>query len=141
VSSVAPVRTTSSIQPPQEVVEELEAGVVQVESRVEVYEADGKRLWLADRLNDPDFARMTDGSVSVSSSSDERRTLDITLDNRDGLLRPNSNNGFWYDKIIKVYRGIRYQGRATTPRVALIEAPSQAAANEMRRIFSSFGFT
>jgi hypothetical protein len=51
---------------------------------------------------------LTGGSINLSYGRDERRTLDCTLDNQDGLLRPNPHGGFWYDKVIKAYKGFRY---------------------------------
>jgi hypothetical protein len=50
-----------------------------------------------------------EGTVSVDMTRDERRTLDLTLDNFDRSLSPTPN-GFWYDKIIRVRRGISFEG-------------------------------
>lgn len=69
--------------------------------RVEIYESDGVTLW-----NDED--RLIDGSVSVDASRDERRSFDLQLDNSDfGLV--HSPDALWYDKIFKIYSGIRYR--------------------------------
>lgn len=74
------------------------APVTQVTSRAAIYEADGETLWMPS----PGF---TQGSVSVDFNRDERRTLEITLENVDGGLRHPSL--FDYDKVIKVWRGVR----------------------------------
>lgn len=72
-----------------------------VTRRVEIYEADAQTLW----AKIDSTSRLTGGSISVDGTRDERRSLDLTLDNMDGLLKPDPN-GFWYDKILKVYRGV-----------------------------------
>lgn len=71
--------------------------------RIEIYEFDNKTLWNAGKIQ-----RIIDGTVNVDYSRDERRTLDLTLDNSDGALRHDPYNGFWYDKIVHIYRGIKY---------------------------------
>lgn len=69
--------------------------------RVDIYQSDAKTPWLLD-------AGITDGSVSVDYSRDERRSVDLTFDNIDGAVS-YSPTGFWYDKILKVYRGCEYR--------------------------------
>ena len=71
--------------------------------RIEIYEYDNETLWNAGGV-----PRIIDGNISVDYSRDERRTLDLVLDNSDGALRHDPFDGFWYDKIIRLYRGIRY---------------------------------
>lgn len=131
---------TTPQPPPAEVVAAIESGVVRVTRRVAVFESDGETLWNPDPTDDPEFARLVDGNVSVDYSSAERRKLDLVLDNRDQLLRPNPNGGFWYDKIIKVYRGVEYNGSTVAPRAAIIESPSHTEAMQLRAQVSSFGF-
>lgn len=75
----------------------VESGT-QVTRRVDVYEADGVTLWA-------DSRGVIDGSVSVDQNRDERRTITCTLENLDGVLDHDPEN-FWYDKILKVYRGV-----------------------------------
>lgn len=65
--------------------------------RVDILEADGVTMWQAD-------VPFVDGSVNVSMSASERRTFDLTLYNDGGAL-DSYPGGFWYDKIVKVYRG------------------------------------
>jgi hypothetical protein len=55
-----------------------------------------------------DEQRLIDGSVTVDSTRDERRSFDLTLDNSDfGIV--HAPTGLWYDKIFKIYSGIRYR--------------------------------
>lgn len=102
-------------KPGSAVKEVIDRGIGTVVRDVEIYESDGKTLW-APGLGD----RLVDGSVSVAYGDNERRTLDITLDNTDNLLRSNPN-GFWYDKVIKVFRGVTYNPSHVTPKAAIIE--------------------
>lgn len=69
--------------------------------RVDIYMSDGLTEWLHD-------VSVTDGSVSLDYGRDERRSLDLTFDNIDGKVS-YSPTGFWYDKIIKCFRGVEYQ--------------------------------
>lgn len=68
----------------------------------DVYESDGVTLYLADVL-------LTDGSVTVDSTRDERRMFDVTFGNADGRLVHGAGS-FWYDKILKFYRGVQWNG-------------------------------
>jgi hypothetical protein len=81
------------------------APVTTVTRRVEFYEADGVTPW---GDSEEASSSLKDGSVSVDSTRDERRSLDMTLDNSSGAFVRDPNNGFWYDKVVKVYRGIQY---------------------------------
>jgi hypothetical protein len=72
----------------------------QIYRRVDIYESDGVTLW---KGNVP----ILDGSVSFDMNRDERRTFDLTIDDEFGEYRSNANNGFWYDKVIKIYRGVQ----------------------------------
>jgi hypothetical protein len=76
----------------------IEAPVTRVTSHVDIYEQDGTTAWLLEAPN-------VGAIVSVDSSRTERRTLDLTLNNafREFDIYPKS---FWYDKIIKPYRGL-----------------------------------
>lgn len=92
----------------------INRGLGRVTRRIEIYEADASTLWMGD--ND----RLIDGSVPVTYGDNERRALDLTLRNDDNLLHP-SPHGFWYDKVIKVYRGVSYQPFLAHPAACLIE--------------------
>jgi hypothetical protein len=121
------------------VIEAFEAGVVRHTRRVAIFESDGTTPWNP-TTNESDYARLISGSVTVDYNSAERRTLDLVLDNRDMMLRPNPDNGFWYDKIIKVYRGIQFESKAIAPRTAIIEQPNDAAGLFLRTTLSGNGF-
>ena len=75
---------------------------IHVVRRMEILESDGATVWRDDL-----GSRMIEGSISVDSSRDERRVFDAKLDNRDGALR-HAPGGFWYDKILRFFRGIRF---------------------------------
>jgi hypothetical protein len=66
--------------------------------RVDIYNADGT-IWFQD-------APVMDGNVTVDMNRSERRMADFTFDNLDNTFRSDPA-GFWYDKIIKVYRGVQ----------------------------------
>lgn len=75
----------------------------QVFRRVDIHNADGS-IWKSD-------VPIIDGSVSVDMTRDERRSFSLTIDNEESEFRSDPA-GFWYDKIIKVYRGAK-SGEAT----------------------------
>lgn len=85
--------------PSDEVIEAIHGSVTHVVSRVDIYEADGDTLWLAN-------APVLTGRISLSNSRDERRTASFTFANVDGVLSSDPD-GFWYDKVIKPYRGTK----------------------------------
>lgn len=67
--------------------------------RVDIYEADNTTL----------FARgvgLVSGSITIDLTSTERRTTDLVLSNHDGRLNVGRDQGFWYDKVVKVVMGI-----------------------------------
>ncbi|MGE0342551.1 MAG: hypothetical protein AB7O86_05745 [Porticoccaceae bacterium] len=70
-----------------------------VTRRCDIYENDGVTIWMAD-------APILDGSVGVDMNRDERRSFELTLHNEDGDFASDPD-GFWYDKVIKLYRGVR----------------------------------
>src|SRR6478609_10478161 len=85
----------------RDVIEAIMSGVTRITRRVEIFESDGVTPFAADN------PRLIGGTVGVDSSRDIRRNLDCVLDNSDDEL-VHDPEGFWYDKIIKVYRGILY---------------------------------
>ena len=87
------------IAPSAEVIQRVQAGFVEIYSRVDIYEADTTTLWYAD-------APVIEGSVSVDQARDERRTASLVIANETGLFKSRPG-GFWYDKVFKLYRGIR----------------------------------
>jgi hypothetical protein len=103
----------------------------QITRRIEIYEADGITLWAG---IDNDTPRLvTGGAVSVDGTRDERRSLDLTLDNLDSALRPTPG-GFWYDKILKVYRGITIPTESYEVQVGEFMIDRITAANFPRTI-------
>lgn len=74
---------------------------------IEIYEGDGSTPFTVG--GEAVSPGLVEGSVSVSYGRDERRTCDLTLDNRDGELA-HYPGGFWYDKVVKVFRGVDYDG-------------------------------
>ena len=97
------------ILPPDEVINQIHASVTKITSRVDIYEADGVTLWLQD-------APVITGSVSISGVRDERRTCSLTFANTNGVLSSDPE-GFWYDKILKLYRGVAYIDENNLPAV------------------------
>lgn len=131
-----------SSTPSTAVIHAVESGTSTITRRVEIYESDGVTLWNPDPDNDPDFARLVDGSVSVDYTRDERRTLDLTLSNPDNLLRPDANGGLWYDKIIKVFRGVTYPVDQLPPSIAIVEhIDAGAVVYQFRSFLNLLGFT
>lgn len=88
--------------PPQEVVDAVLGKITKVTRRVDIFEMNGTSLYVGE-------VAFTEGSVSCDLSSTEaRRTLSLTLSDDDPRLRPGVGS-FWYDKIIKPFRGIEYK--------------------------------
>lgn len=86
--------------PPALALDALLSGETDIFRRVDIFEEDGETPFLLD-------AGYTDGSVTVDASREERRMLDLTLGNPDGAIR-HSEQGLWYDKVVKAYRGCHY---------------------------------
>ena len=68
-----------------------------ISRRVEVLNSDGTYF-----SND---APILGGQVTISNSRSERRTFQLDIDNGDGAF-DHYPGGFWYDKIIRIYRGV-----------------------------------
>lgn len=92
-------RTYVDGPPPDEIVAAALGPYTRITRHVDIYESDGVTPFMLE-------APFTDGSVNVDSTRNERRTLSLKLYNDDGALTIYPD-GFWYDKIIKVYRGVR----------------------------------
>lgn len=86
--------------PSEEALAEILGPQTRVARAVDVYESDGTTLWQAS-------IPVVDGSVNVDSERDEWRSFDLTINNESGDFASNPD-GFWYDKIIKPYRGVRF---------------------------------
>jgi hypothetical protein len=84
--------------PSLEVVNEFEADVITLASWVDIYESDNVTPW-------KERVAITEGSVSVDMTRSERRNLDVTILDLDDEIGYGPG-AFWYDKVIKPYRGI-----------------------------------
>lgn len=100
--------------PPPEVLSEFLGATTRHTRRIEIYEQDGTTRWEGDNVS-----RLKDGSVSVDYDRDERRAIDLTLTNGDGGLI-TAPGEFWYDKVIKVYRGVNVNQKLRPPKVLII---------------------
>lgn len=108
--------------PPSEVIDAIHGSVTSVTRRIAVFEADAETpYWPLDGDLSGD---MKDGSISVDTTRDERRSLDLTLDNSSGRYKRDPDGGFWYDKIIKVFRGIEYMASERYEDLILRSGPS-----------------
>lgn len=90
----------AGVTPPDEVISAFLSSSTRHTRRVEIYEQDGVTRWVKDTV-----ARLKGGGVTVDYSRSERRALDLTLANDDGVLITEAGE-FWYDKVIKVFRGV-----------------------------------
>jgi hypothetical protein len=94
--------------PPAEVIDALIAGVVRIKRRAELYESDGETPFDINRWD----ARLTGGTITVDRDRNERRMCDLNFENNDNSLDIDAVQGFWYDKIIKTFWGIRYNNES-----------------------------
>jgi hypothetical protein len=90
--------------PPDAVVAAIHGSVTAVTRRVDIFQSDRVTPWLTN-------VGIIEGGVDIDQSRGERRVCDLKLDNTDGSLTPHPD-GLWYDKVIKVYRGITAPGLA-----------------------------
>lgn len=127
-------------QPPQEVIDAIEGGYSDVTRRVEFYESDRDTRWMPSGL-ELDEDRLVSGNVSIDYTRDERRALDLVVSNSDNRLRPDPNGGLWYDKAIKVFRGVKYAGTFSLPRICIVEAETIEDAYAFKQILGSIGYT
>lgn len=121
--------------PPTEALNEFLGATTRHVRRIEIYEADGKTRWIKDNVG-----RLKDGSVTVDYSRDERRALDLTLSNDDGVLI-NAPGEFWYDKIIKVYRGVQVNQAKRLPKILIAsDSTTTPWGPSLRAAFAAIGF-
>ena len=121
--------------PPQQVIDAFTSAVPRHTRRVEIYEADGETRWTKDTVS-----RLKDGSVNVKYDQDERRSIDLTLSNSDRVL-VNAPGEFWYDKIIKVFRGVKVFEKSTLPSIMILTADvASEEVAELRRAIRQLGF-
>lgn len=89
--------------PPQEAIDAILGATTDVTSRVEIFEEDGITPWK------PGYEpELIDGTIDVSMDRTDRRNFSAVFGNEDGEL-DNFPGGFWYDKVFKFYRGVRWE--------------------------------
>ncbi len=122
--------------PPPEALREFLGATTRHIRRIEIYEQDGITRWGKDTVT-----RLKSGSVSVDYDRDERRSLDLVLSNDDEVL-VNAPGEMWYDKIIKVFRGVQVNQSEQQPRILVItdNAGSEAQAPAFRTALLSLGY-
>lgn len=121
----------------EDVIAAIYAGVTTVIRRVEIYKYDGVTLW-----DDGTRSRVVDGGVAISASSDSRRVLDLTFVNDDNsIVYDPEGNGLWYDKIIKVYRGVQYKNTRVTPKIAILVDGSTVTKSPAEQYLTQAGLT
>jgi len=122
--------------PPPLVLDQFLGATTRHVRRVEIYESDGVTRWEKDTV-----ARLRDGSVSVDYGRDERRTVELTLGNADRVL-VNKPGEFWYDKIIKVFRGVNVYAGKILPKIVVVAdgAENYSAAVAFRDAMISLGY-
>lgn len=86
------------VLPPQNTIDAIHASTTKIIRRVDIYQRDNVTLW---KGNVP----IVTGAVSIDQTRAERRTLELTIGNTSKEFSPQIG-GLWYDKVIKVYRGI-----------------------------------
>jgi len=126
--------------PTQEVIDAIEGGWAKITRRVAFFENDRETPWYPEGTADGAAPRLVSGSVTIDSTRDERRAIDVVLDNSDNLLRPNPEGGFWYDKSMKVYRGIKYSTRYLAPKICIIEAGDLDNAYAFKQTLGRIGY-
>jgi hypothetical protein len=95
-TSASPQFTIASGPPSDEWIAAFESNRVRIAVRVDLYEQDDLTPHVLD-------VGIESGSVSVDMTRSERRNLDLTIKDDRLLYGPGD---FWYDKVIRVYRGI-----------------------------------
>lgn len=94
--------------PPVEVLASILGPQTTATRHVDIYESDGETPFF---MNAP----LVDGVVNIDQGSSERRSLDLTLDNSE-MVFEHAPGGFWYDKILRPYRGaIAYNPTTAEP--------------------------
>ena len=117
--------------PPQSVQDAFLAPVSEITRRIEIYEQDGQTPWRPDLWDE----LLVAGTISADNSSDERRTLDLTLANPDSAIDPTIGK-LWYDKVIKPFYGVKLSRDVSKTKVAIIEAASPADATAFIQMIS-----
>lgn len=122
--------------PPPSVIREFLGSTTRHVRRIEIYEADGVTRWAKDTVR-----RLKGGSVTVDYSREERRALDLTLSNTDGVL-VNAPGELWYDKIIKVFRGVEVREPFRLPKILILSdyTAELSVATKLKMTLLELGF-
>ena len=106
--------------------------------RIEIFEADGVTPWAPAVGQD----LLVDGTVTVDYNRAERRALDLTLANTDDGILQSAPGQFWYDKIIKVFRGVRINERLRVPKILIFNdmTDSTSIATAFRKMLVELGY-
>lgn len=116
-----------------DVVAAILAGSSRITRRLEICESDGITIWMPSS----ETPRMIDGTVTVDYSRPERRAVDLTLDNSDGVL-VHKPDAFWYDKVLKVFRGVEFPNLRRQPSILIIDENGSFLA--VAPLFRTLGF-
>lgn len=123
--------------PPQVVQNAFLAPTSHIVRRCEIYENDGNVPWRPELWN-----RLIEGTITADYSRDERRSVDVKLDNYDGELEHSPTN-LWYDKVLKVFYGITVNEQPRMPSILIMEEfgvpPGQSV--HLKRALNSKGLT
>jgi hypothetical protein len=135
-----------TVLPPQGAIDKILAATTRLIRRIEIYEHDGVTPF-AGGAHD---WRLMGGQVTVDYNRDERRALELQLDNTDGGLS-NSPGSIWYDKVIKVFHGVEISDpdvpvntTVYIPKVLIIENIFTGGTDQealFRTILNSAGYT
>lgn len=123
--------------PPTVVEQAILGATSRVTRRAEIYESDGVTLWTGAGTE----SRLIEGQVTIDYSRDERRAVELTLDNADLALVHDPDGGFWYDKVIKVYRGVEVNEPWRPPSIVIIEDAGENRGQTLKNILAQIGYT
>lgn len=87
--------------PPAFIERAAEASVTNFTRRVSIFEADNTTMWQGA------VPFLASGEVTIDMSTKTRRSCGLDLYNFNGNIDIDRNNGLWYDKVFRVYMGIK----------------------------------
>lgn len=128
--------SASANYPPPEAIARFLAPTTRHTRRIELYEQDAVTRWSRDTT-----LRLKSGGVTIDGDRDERRTLDIVLDNSDNTLQ-NAPGELWYDKVVKVFRGVHLNKATRVPRILVLadKTGQEETSESFRQAAVSSGF-
>lgn len=135
-----------TVLPPQGAIDKIFASTTRLIRRIEIFEHDGITRFAAGAHD----WRLMGGQVTVDYSRDERRALELQLDNTDGGLQ-NAPGSIWYDKVIKVFHGVEIsdpdipvETTIYVPKILIIENVGTGGTDQeplFRSILNAAGYT